>query len=258
MALFGDGSFLAERVAFPQAYYGVNETVQPDGTASWPSNLDSCIDIAPLGWLIPGGYSDAADGINYCVTNADGGPGGVDLDSYLTDWISNFQGDTTLLGNAFTSAAFLANQAWLMRNVGVQQGQGQRTLTVNYDLGADTVVPTISRAGIIVVSAVLGLFIIGLFALAVYSALPPRWTTRFDAFAMMRIGAAMADELPLLVLRNTDRIEALDRLPGRVGDTTESDELIGHLGLGAPNVISWKKSYACYPGDVEQLTAQER
>jgi hypothetical protein len=235
----------------------VDATVQSDGTVSWPANADSCNDIAPLGWLIPD-LSDDTAAIGYCITNAAGGPEGINLNDYLASWITTFQLDTTLLSNAFTSAAFLANQAWLMRNVGPDQGQGQRTLTVNYDLGADTVVPTISRAGIIVVSVVLGLFVIGLFALAVYSALTPKWTARFDAFAMMRIGAAMADEVPLLVLRELDRIAVLDKLPGRVGDTTEGDELIGHLGLGAPNVISGKKRYACYPGDVDQITAQER
>lgn len=85
---------------------------------------------------------------------------------------------------------------------------------MNFDLGTDTQIPVISRGGIIFVSILLGLYILMLIPLAVYAAWTPRWTAQLDSFAMMRIGAAISDNLPLTVGQNKNTIRSLDEVPG--------------------------------------------
>jgi hypothetical protein len=102
-----------------------------------------------------------------------------------------------------------------------------KSLSVNYDLGADTQVPAISKGGLIFVSLLLGLYILILIPLAIYAARTPRWTAQLDSFAMIRIGAAVADSLPLAVGKNKSTIRGLDEIPGWVGDASEETEPLG-------------------------------
>ncbi|CZR51016.1 uncharacterized protein PAC_00891 [Phialocephala subalpina] len=85
MALFGSGSFLANRIAYPEAYWGANNTDPPNDV--------SCIDFAPMGRLFSsesGGTTTSADTDN-CITNiAGGGGGGRGLGNYMMDWVRNF------------------------------------------------------------------------------------------------------------------------------------------------------------------------
>ena len=255
MALFGEGSFIANRIAWPQAYSGPNRSLTNEG-GTLPTIARVCIDMAPLGFLLANeiGQPVMGIGVDTCITNVEGGVGSYDLQYALADWIGNFQYDTERLSNAFTAAAFLANQAWMLNNF----GQSQHSLWVSYDRGADTEVPVISETGIILISALLGLDLLALLCMAVYACLSPRWTNQLDAFTMMRLGAAMADKVPLMVGRRTDNIKALDEIPGWIGDMAEKDEEIGRLGLGAPVTVNRKRRYRCYEGDNEMLTVQER
>ncbi|PLB33354.1 uncharacterized protein BDW47DRAFT_114076 [Aspergillus candidus] len=70
---------------------------------------------------------------------------------------------------------------------------------------------------------------------------------------MMRIGAVVAEKVPFLVGRETDKTEALDEIPGWVGDTAESSERVGRLGLGGPRALDDRKNrrFECYEGDGE-------
>ncbi|KAJ7720637.1 hypothetical protein B0H16DRAFT_1474330 [Mycena metata] len=162
---------------------------------------------------------------------------------YLSSFVSNtddaFPGER--IANAFSAAAFLANQAWMLS---VVEGH----LFLNYDLGADMQVPVLSLRGIIVVSVVLGLFLLALLGMALYAWRTPTWTTTLDAFAMLRIGAAVG--APLRPAHNSDEAEnerwllfprngavgvaALDQSPGWVGDAlhAEGAEAVGQLALG--------------------------
>lgn len=104
---------------------------------------------------------------------------------------------------------------------------------ISYDYGADTQVPTISHIGIIIVSTLLGIYLLCLFVIALYASLSPRWTGQLDAFAMMKIGAAMSDKISLLVMERKHQKNILDEAPGWIGDAAEEHEEVGGLGLGA-------------------------
>ncbi|KAL4868288.1 hypothetical protein BDV12DRAFT_197342 [Aspergillus spectabilis] len=154
MALFGQGSFIASRAQHPEAYAGT-ATPNWDETPPWPINSGACIDLAPVGRL---------------------------LKDVQAVWVYSFMDDTERLENAFTSAAFLANKARLEHDFGGWSG-----LDVSYDMGADTQVPAISTAGVVVVSALLGLRVAALLGLGVYAAWSPRWTKTLDSIAMLRM-----------------------------------------------------------------------
>lgn len=208
--------------------------------------------MAPLGFLLADKFGRTVIGneVDRCIMDDKGSAGIYAPQSEMFEWIKNFQYDTERLSNAFTVATFLANQAWMLNNVDV----GSHSLYISYDLGADTEVPVISEAGIRLVSALLGLDLLALLAMAFYAYLSPRWTDQLDAFTMMRLGAAMADKVPLMVGRQTDKIKVLDEIPGWIGDTAEKDEEIGRLGLGAPVTVNRKRRYICYEGDKEEVS----
>ena len=255
MALFGEGSFLATRLKTPEAYYGINVTRNGDGTYS-PPNAGACIDLVPLGFLLADdiGQSVIGNGGDSCISNSAANSDGSDLYEELLQYIANFAYDRERLTNAFTAAAFLANQAWLLNNVAT----GEKNLWISYDLGADSEVPVISHVGVTIISVLLGVDLLALLAMAVYACLTPRWTNQLDSFTMMRIGAAMADKVPLMVGRRTDKIRALDEIPGWIGDAAEADEEFGRLGLGGPAKLTRKRRYRCYEDDKEPMSTVEK
>lgn len=134
----------------------------------------------------------------------------------------------------------------------------EKSLTVNSDLGADTQIPVIYRGGMTFVSILLGLYILMFIPLAVYAAWTPHWTTQLDSFAMMRIGAAMAEKLPLTVGQNKNTIKSLDKNPGWVGDISEEKEPLGRLGLGAGRSLASRanRRFECEEEDDEEITAE--
>lgn len=256
MALFGDASFIQSRQAHPQAYASV---IQDNGiTEETPVYSGSCVDLAPLGILLEGSNSDgdSYNYINYCITNKDGGLNGTDVNMEVANWLSNFNIDAERVRKVFDAAAFLANKAWMQNSA----NSAARSLEVNYDLGADTQIPVISRAGMIFVSILLGFYIFMLIPLAIYATWTPRWTAQLDSFAMMRIGAAIADILPLTVGQNKNVMKSLDEIPGWVGDTSEEKEQLGRLGLGAGRDLALRanRRFECEEEDDEEITAEEK
>ncbi|CZR65307.1 uncharacterized protein PAC_15207 [Phialocephala subalpina] len=252
MALFGSGSFLANRIAHPEAYWGVNDTNSIPSSVPDPPNEGSCIDLAPMGRLL----SSLQDGVtkgsyaDYCIANTAGGVGGRNLGEYMMTWVRSFAiDDTDGLTTAFTAASFLANQAWMMNNV----NSDFRTLSIHFDYGADTQVPTISTAGMILISVLLGIDLIALFAMGIYASFSIRWTNQLDSFAMIRLGTSMADKLPLMVGLQKDKMKMLDELPGSVGDAADEHEMVGRLGLGAQNALSKRRRYECFEEDKETI-----
>ena len=256
MALFGEGSFLANHVAWPQVYNAYNgNSLSEDSSA--PNNSGACFDLAPMGSLLPGSASTPTGGRSFnamnCISKTTSGLNNSNTEIEMVGFVKMFQYGEELLSNAFTAAAFIANQAWMFNAV----EPGSHTLSIKYDHGSDSQVPVISRAGLIIISTLLGLDLLSLLVMALYATFYPRWTNQLDAFTMMRLGAAMADKVPLLIGRRTDKIEALDEIPGWIGDTAQEDEEIGHLALGAPVMVNKKRRYECYSGDHEPPTAKE-
>jgi hypothetical protein len=149
----------------------------------------------------------------------------------------------TELRSAFGTAVFLANEDWLVSSR--QSEVGSRYVYTNS--GVAMVIPAISRAGMIVVSSLWAVYIACLLSLAVYSAKSPRWTNHLDAFAMMRIGIAAKDErIALKVGFKTQEIDALDDLPGMMGDATGGEGEVGVLGLGASTPLNGVRLYESY------------
>lgn len=115
-----------------------------------------------------------------------------------------------------------------------------------YDSGTDITIPRISLTGIIVPSVLLGVFLVALFGLAVYSAFTTRWTDQLDAFAMLRIGASIAPDIQFRVIDKPGRISALDELPGWVGDGTDGEGRLGELALGARRRLNGTRRFPLY------------
>lgn len=86
------------------------------------------------------------------------------------------------MSNAFTTAAFLANQRFIE--------SPSPSFDTYQDLGTEMMGPRSTIAGVIVVSLLLGPYVFMLLALSFYGSAFPRWTPLLDSFAMMRIGAS--------------------------------------------------------------------
>jgi hypothetical protein len=248
MALFGENSFIANRFQNPW-FFIENETntAMDNQVFEHGANTDLfaqvCVEQEPLMGLLMGPYNSFADNLNLypgCIENR------INQDDTLQrqveEWILSLYKYFTpeTITNAFEAAAFLANEAWLVKST------GDPTLFVSYDLGMDTDVPIISKGGIILVSILLSIFLVTLLALAIYSTRTPVWTSNLDAFAMMRIGASMPDKLSLVYVRDSDKVAILDELPGWIGDATEGHGGIGDLGLGAKTHLRKTRKIRCY------------
>jgi hypothetical protein len=251
MALFGGGSFLAVRIANPSAYLGI--VYNPTAMTTRPLNEDACADLAPMGRLF--GIESREYSINHrCIRNDEGGISAQGLSKYMGEWVLRFNAtsddDFQKLSNTFDTAAFLANQAFVMNTLDYRYLS--RKLHVTQDPGENVIVPTMSLTGIIIVSTFLGAHILGLLLLALYATFSPRWADSFDGFTMMRIGAALAQRtsLPLAIGRKMDKIGILDEHPGRIGGSIgEFDEDVVRLELGGSAPINGESIYASYAGD---------
>jgi hypothetical protein len=151
--------------------------------------------------------------------------------------------------SAFSSAAFFATSALF------QESRYPTELGVHSDHGIDTTIPDISLAGIIVVSVLLGLYLVGLFAMAAYASMPA-WASTLDSFAILRIGARLGDHVPLKLAYRPREIWGLDHLPGWVGEAVEHDARDegkpARLAIGSERLLQSKRDYECYPVDVLQ------
>jgi hypothetical protein len=74
---------------------------------------------------------------------------------------------------------------------------------------------------------------------------------------MLRIGAATRDQgIALKVGFETQAIDALDELPGTIGDATGGESEIGVLGLGALTLLSGVRLYEAHGGDTAKAEPQ--
>lgn len=234
LALFGEGSFIHTRQTHPEAYPSVVRS-KSNYDSPEPEYAEACTYMTP----IPG---------SYCIENVDGGSNGSSVIEEIEQWLLPFIYEPVNVEDAFTYAAFLANQAWMLS----PHGSNSYSLLVTTDLGIDIQFSVISKTGMVVVSVLLGIYLMTLFSLAVYAAFQPRWTERLDSFAMMRIGGAIADKVPLLVNRVSSHVDVLDEYPGWMGDQAGDNAQTGTLGLGGPDTLKGNRRYMSYPSDHER------
>lgn len=247
MALFGENSYIANRFQHPDIFLSgeTNTDIwnEIDRGANPALFVPVCVDQQPLMGLLmgPTNYTMAVE-YGGCILNNNNQDDTLQqqVEAWILSLYNGFNVET--ITNAFEAAAFLANEAWLVK------GAGFGTLTVSYDLGRDTNVPMISKGGIIVVSILLSVFLVTLLALAIYSTQTPVWTSNLDAFAMLRIGASMSDKLSLIYVQDSDKVAVLDEEPGCIGDATEGHGAIGDLGVGANTPLTKKRKIRCYEG----------
>lgn len=251
MALFGLGSFIDTRAAASQAYvsnYGTSLTRQ-----------FQCLEVVPFMALLRDQLNQGSlyNNLATCLNTVDASAGAFDQSVwYLWAFVFNDLG-VERIQNAFTAAAYLANEAWMFNPYG-----GEPSLTVTYDQGADTTKPDISTAGIAVVSLLLGSYVLGLLAMAVYSCWTRRWTETLDAWAIMRMGIAVRgtsppgrlaggeqpqwEREPLLYTGDVEQVAALDGMPGWIGDRTEGQGEVGELGIGAEMRLRGERRYRSF------------
>ncbi|KAJ5610595.1 hypothetical protein N7510_007314 [Penicillium lagena] len=246
LALFGEGSFVDVQHTNLAAY--------ARSDVSYPG----CVALIPfISLLQVPDVSKAPDLFYPCVDGeaVEGGTDAYDLEtknitmqSIVATYFFVFSGDypwappANVMENAFAASAFLANDAMMAT------ANQYPSLDVSYSLGVDMQIPSISREGIIFVSVLLGLDLLCLLAIAIYSAWIPRWTTTLDSFAMLRIGASISAKVPLLATNHAERIKTLDETPGWIGN--EAEGKIGQLCLGGQRPLKKTKCYIGYDTDL--------
>jgi hypothetical protein len=259
IALFGFDSFISARSDHPEYFiHDYRNSSHAIKAANWAEYTEACVDQKPLSSLL-GGF-DGGSSFNCAIGSLQNRR---DLDVELAEYVRSFylfgenQAQDGKFGgemrqnaerseNAFASAVFLANEAWLTSDV------SHASRWVTSDPGADMVVPAISRQSMILISTLWAVYIACLVSIAVYSARTPRWTNQLDAFAMMRLGAVMTDQINLDVGFETKAIGALDEMSGIIGDATGGEGEIGVLGVGASTPLRGARQYRCYKGDEEE------
>ena len=209
-ALFEPGSFIATQTIR-------NGTTPPDIYMPSPGPAIPCT-VPPLSLLYDGPAGDMQ-----CYRQ----PSYAD-DGYLsiTLWLEMFY-DIGTMQNALHAATILASQIWLSSAAG--------SITVYYDMGLDSTRPKISSAGVILLSILLAIDLLLLLAVAIYTSFSYTWAMDFNSSAMMKMGAARADEFPLQVISREGKENTramLERMPGWVGDARPDDE-VGALAIGA-------------------------
>jgi hypothetical protein len=258
IALFGYDSYIPARLSHQETFirdYDSWPKANGGSTGPWVDYALACVDQKPFASLL---LNPDENRILDCITDAVQYPEALDQDlaRYVRSFYpsgNSYDSDPERHTNAWSSAVFLATEAWL--SFGSDASFSDRN--VYSDPGADLVIPAISPAGMILISSLWAIYIACLLSLAVYSARTPRWTNQLDAFAMMRVGAATDERIGLKVGFEAKTIDALDELPGLIGDATGGKGEVGVLGLGASTPLNGVRAYECYRGDADKAEKAE-
>jgi hypothetical protein len=169
--------------------------------------------------------------------------------SPIYSWLEGFieVGSNTTLAAAFARASYFANKALIETTDSTAiTSYGIRSSTLK-----STLMPSISLAGMIVVSVLIGLYMVPFLALALYAGLINTWTRTLDSFVMLRMGAAIGQkDLPMQIGKRMGKIEVLDQLPGVIRDVSGPDDKVRQLALGVGGSrLQSKVRYLAYPGN---------
>lgn len=246
LALFGPGSFLDTFFASVKVINGNLE--EWDGRGG-----EICVELAPLMNLF---YADERDTTprDSCIALATSSLRYNNAHTLIAAWLQDMHDSASGFLNIFTAAAFLSNKQWV---------ESLRPLySIYQDPGSEMAIPDISLAGLIVVSVLLGLYLLLLLALSLYGSWTPRWTHRLDSFAMLRFGAALGEGVfPLVVVHRTEDIKELDEIPGVIRDVgpVSADAIIpvNQIGLWGGKPLQSRRRYECHEADNQALTPAE-
>lgn len=206
-------------------------------------SIDLCEDVLPMGPVIEA----FRETYNSWTTNVC-----MDIDADNVEmigamWLANF-GDADIMRAALRMAAFMANEINFLQPAPYYLRPGYN---IRIDMGVDVTAPVMPLAGIIVGSILLGLFLLLLIALALFAASTPHWTDRLDAYATLKMGAAMALSTEGLARVGSSAENALDRAPGFVGDAMPESE-VGRLAVGAEGPLRRRRYEASVCGMIPE------
>jgi hypothetical protein len=229
LALFGEGSFVDTRLANPPAYVVIERpetgpTEERDFTRADYSN--NCISSMPLAYLMD----------NYqtgCWTDRDSNSE-KDIMYQVNTFLSYFTAETQMQ-MALTVGAFLANKAWLAPDGSSRYAYGT-SRRIYVDQGVLTIKTSVSMAGIIAGSVLLGAHLLGLLALAIYTVIKKPFVPWLGAEVLIKAGTQYAEVLGA-VEGDKQWKEAAAACKGFVGDEKPSDEL-GRMVFGASAGLS--------------------
>ena len=156
--------------------------------------------------------------------------------SAVSEWLKTFY-TIEAMQNALHAGIILSCQAWL--------GSGDGHLGIYYDLGLDSERVKISPAGVILISVLLAIDLALLIGLGIYVRFSYTWTVNYDPSAMMMLGAARVDELPLLINSSEGERETrgvLENMPGWIGDAAPQQD-VGVLDVGAITPLRRGRKY---------------
>ncbi|KAK1147074.1 hypothetical protein N8T08_001813 [Aspergillus melleus] len=212
------------------AMFGNNSFIE---TQFRPENWNST-DIEPGPWLCAGyGPLSLLSSYPDCdYTNH--GPGGV---STIGNWLTVLV-DSNIY-SLFNQAAFLANQVILTQDDPYRDLQA---LPIYYQGMQPIKKPTMSKATMVVISILLAVYLLCLLAVSAWASIRIGWTVSLDAYAMLKIGAALGtDSLHSNAIRE-GKENVLDKLPGWVGEE-DSTAYTGSLVVGGKASLKWKRRY---------------
>lgn len=240
LALFGESSFIADR------FYNWDSYIIPRTTWKISQTPYHCQEMVPFTGLMTDPDTGLVslsgnNGIINCASNT------FLFDKaavyrQIFDYLQFFQVEPSVLSNAFTAAAYLANEAWLLHPSGLPSGLC--SLRISLDHGTESHKPHISLAGIITISLLLAVFLLSLLAMSLYSSFTPRWTTQLNTFAMIRIGASISDQVSLKYVNNVDDIRSIDKISGTMGGEASTVDGVDDLRLGALQPLSRDNRYS--------------
>lgn len=237
LALFGEDSFIADR------YYNWESYISARILPNVSQNPYHCQEVVPFSGLMATALAQEPDLMQNEVAQCADNKLFHQYDVYkqIFDYLQFFQAKSSDLQGAFTAAAYLANEAWLLHPNG---GSTECRMEITMDHGTESRKPHISPAGIITISVLLSVFLLSLLAIALYSYHSPRWTSQLNSFAMIRIGASIADKVPLKFVNNVDNVRLLDHISGTMGGEPSDTDNVDDLKLGGLKRLSRETLYS--------------
>lgn len=218
LALFGPGSFVASRLSNASAFV-IDRPRDEDGYSIVSGN---CVTIMPLSNFLS---------ISSCITDWDA-VGEARIISKVRQFLSEFLVDEySNIDDSLKAGLFMANKVWLRQGSRSSGSSGLSTLAIRYDDGIPTIKPKISTTWLILGSILLGMHLLGLLALTVYTQRERPWMSSMGADVMVRMGIVYADVLGGLDGQKQFKNMAC-QMPGYIGDEGHGEQ-VGRIRVGA-------------------------